>query len=158
MYIQIPNAVPQSSLESKIDQGPFVSVAEDGMVAAVSNEQTEDDAVQESSEPQQPCGEETKLVSGPNPDEASAQPKSDFVPTIEQTSGHATTSTQNSKPLDATSPVRRCLDLLRQQNRYSIWLLAYIAIVTSWPFLGSALQVLYRKKLRNVLPAALLRR
>uniref|UniRef100_A0A803Q3Q4 Uncharacterized protein n=1 Tax=Cannabis sativa TaxID=3483 RepID=A0A803Q3Q4_CANSA len=47
------------------------------------------------------------------------------------------TSIQDAKPPD-TTPIKRCLDLLRRQNRFSIWLLAYIAIVTSWPLLGSA--------------------
>jgi hypothetical protein len=40
---------------------------------------------------------------------------------------------------------------------FSMWLLAYIAIMTSWPLVGSALQIFFRKKLRNVLPAAFLR-
>ena len=161
LYFQILNTGPLSSLDSTIDQGPFVSVAEDGMVAAMGNEQQDDDdnMVEELSEPLRPVhGEKTEMVSDASPtDEQSTQPKSGFTPMIEQTSGQGT-NVQDVKPLDATSPVRKCLDLLRRQNRFSIWLLAYIAIITSWPLLGSALQVISKKKLRNVLPAALLRR
>ncbi|GMN51956.1 hypothetical protein TIFTF001_021096 [Ficus carica] len=163
MHVQnkILNTGPQSSLDSTIDQGPFVSVAEDGMVAAMGNEQQDDDddTVEELSEPLRPVhGEKTEMVSDTSPiDEQSTQTKSGFAPMIEQTSGQGT-NVQDAKPLDATSPVRKCLDLLRRQSRFSIWLLAYVAIITSWPLLGSALQVISKKKLRNVLPAALLRR
>lgn len=156
---QIANTGPQSSLDSTIDQGPFVSVAEDGMVAAMGNERKDDDTVEEVSEPQRSVhSEKTQMVSNTGLiDEQSTQQKSGFVPTIEQTSVQVT-PVQDAKPVVATSSVKRCLDILRRQNRYSIWLLAYIAIITSCPFLGSALRVLTRKRLRNVLPAVLLRR
>ncbi|EXB57388.1 hypothetical protein L484_016441 [Morus notabilis] len=161
MHVQnkIANTGPQSSLDSTIDQGPFVSVAEDGMVAAMGNERKDDDTVEEVSEPQRSVhSEKTQMVSNTGLiDEQSTQQKSGFVPTIEQTSVQVT-AVQDAKPVVATYSVKRCLDILRRQNRYSIWLLAYIAIISSWPFLGSALRVLSRKRLRNVLPAVLLRR
>ncbi|PON36509.1 Alpha/Beta hydrolase fold containing protein [Parasponia andersonii] len=157
MHVQnkILNSGPQSSLDSAIDQGPFVSVAEDGMVAAMGNDETGDASVEELSETQKThCV--TEMVSGADHDEPSTRPKAGFMPIIEETSREAS-GIQDAKHLD-TTPVKRCLDLLRRQNRYSIWLLTYIAIITSWPLLGSALKILSRKKLKNVLPAALFRR
>ncbi|POO00219.1 Serine aminopeptidase, S [Trema orientale] len=151
MHVQnkILNSGPQSSLDSAIDQGPFVSVAEDGMVAAMGNDETGD-----ASETQKThCV--TEMVSDADHDEPSTHPKVGFMPIIEETSREAS-GIQDAKHLDTA--VKRCLDLLRRQNKYSIWLLAYIAIITSWPLLGSALKILSRKKLRNVLPAALFRR
>ncbi|XP_062098651.1 embryogenesis-associated protein EMB8-like isoform X2 [Humulus lupulus] len=158
MHVQnkILNSGPKSSLDSTIDQGPFVSVVEDGMVAAVGNEQTNNNSVEELSETQKSHCENTETVSVADQDELSSQPESGFVPVIKETSGQAT-RVQDAKPLD-TTPVKRCLDVLRQQNRFSIWLLAYIAIATSWPLLGSAMRALSRKKLRNVLLAALFRK
>ncbi|KAM6543119.1 hypothetical protein CsatB_007566 [Cannabis sativa] len=158
MHVQnkIMNSGPKSPLDSTIDQGPFVSVVEDGMVAAVGNEQTRDNLVEEFSKTQKSHCENTDTVSVADQDEPGSQPESGFVSVIKEISGQAT-SIQDAKPPD-TTPIKRCLDLLRRQNRFSIWLLAYIAIVTSWPLLGSAVRVLSRKKLRNVLPAALFRK
>ncbi|KAF4384037.1 hypothetical protein F8388_018789 [Cannabis sativa] len=155
-FVIIMNSGPKSPLDSTIDQGPFVSVVEDGMVAAVGNEQTRDNLVEEFSKTQKSHCENTDTVSVADQDEPGSQPESGFVSVIKEISGQAT-SIQDAKPPD-TTPIKRCLDLLRRQNRFSIWLLAYIAIVTSWPLLGSAVRVLSRKKLRNVLPAALFRK
>ena len=143
-------------MDSTIDQGPFVSVAEDGTVVAMGNEQTGDDSV-EVSETRKIYSEKIEMISEADQVELSTEPESGFLPVIEETSRQAS-GIQDAKSLDATSPVRRCLNLLCRQSSYSIWLLAYIAIITSWPLLGSALQLLSRKKLRNVLPAALFRR
>ncbi|XP_062091536.1 uncharacterized protein LOC133797596 [Humulus lupulus] len=158
MHVQnkILNSGPKSSLDSTIDQGPFVSVVEDGMVAAVGNEQKNNNSVEELSETQKGHCENTETVSVADQDELSSQPESGFVPVIKETSGQAT-RVQDAKPLD-TTPVKRCLDVLHRQNRFSIWLLAYIAIATSWPLLGSAMRALSRKKLRNFLLAALFRK
>ncbi|KAL5558490.1 hypothetical protein UlMin_034701 [Ulmus minor] len=157
MHVQskIPTLAPPVSLDTPIDHGPFVGVADDGMVAALANEQASDiDTVEESSDPQTPhCGK-TEMASNTEQDAQITQPKSDFVPNIAGSSVKDT-DIQNEKPLNVTAPVKRCLDLLRRQGRFSIWLLAYVAVVTSWPLLGSALQVIYRKKLRNVFPAFL---
>ena len=50
---------------------------------------------------------------------------------------------------DVIAPVKKSMNqLIRSQGR-SLWWLAYIAVVTSWPLLG----ILYRKKFRNSLPA-----
>ncbi|KAF3447363.1 hypothetical protein FNV43_RR12549 [Rhamnella rubrinervis] len=155
MHVQkkVQNSCAQSTLAS-IDQGPFVNVAEDGMVAAIGNEQMRVGKAEESSESQKSNHGIDEIVSVVEQDEQMSQPKLDFLADTPSATSRPVTSIQDAKPLDVLAPVKRCLDLLSSQNRCSIWLLAYIAIVTSWPLLGSAFNIVFRKKLR----AALLRR
>jgi hypothetical protein len=158
MYLQMQNSGPHSSLDSAIDQGPYVNVT-DGMVSAMCNEQNGDDMVEELPEKLQKFHDEKdkEIVSDVNQDRHLTGVKDDdALPDIAETSKKAA-SVQDAEHHDVISPVRRCLQLLSRQNRWSMWLLAYIAIMTSWPLVGSALQIFIRKKLRNVLPAALLR-
>lgn len=150
MYLQMQNSGPHSSLDSAIDQGPYVNVA-DGMVSAMCNEQNGDDMVEELSDLQKIHDEKDSIIiSDVEQDGHLRGAKGDALPDIAETS-------KDAEHHDVISPVRSCLNLLSRQNRWSMWLLAYIAIVTSWPLVGSALQIFIRKKLRNVLPAALLR-
>lgn len=135
-----------------------MNVAKDGMVAAMGNEQMRDVKVEESSECPKIDHGNAEIVSALEQDEQMTQPNPNSVgDTAMQTSRQAT-SIQDVKALDVLAPVKRCLNLLSSQNRWSMWLIAYIAIVTSWPLLGSAFNIFFRKKLKNVLPAATLRR
>jgi hypothetical protein len=146
------NSGPHFSSDSAIDQGPYVNVA-DGMVSAMCNEQNGDNMVEELPELQKTHDEkDNKIDSDVKQDGQLTGAKDDALPGIAETS-----NSKNAEHHDGISPVRRCLHLLSRQNRWSMWLLAYIAIMTSWPLVGSALQIFFRKKLRNVLPAAFLR-
>jgi hypothetical protein len=152
VYLQMENSGPHFSSDSAIDQGPYVNVA-DGMVSAMCNEQNGDNMVEELPELQKIHDEkDNKIVSDVKQDGQLTGAKDDALPDIAETS-----NSKNAEHHDGISPVRRCLHLLSRQNRWSMWLLAYIAIMTSWPLVGSALQIFFRKKLRNVLPAAFLR-
>ncbi|XP_004290436.1 PREDICTED: embryogenesis-associated protein EMB8 [Fragaria vesca subsp. vesca] len=144
---KVASSNPPLIVDSSIDQGPYVNIAEDGMVAAVGNEQIEENRVEDVHEP----GEGKISV---EQDEQRPQPKSDSdsLASMVQSSQQATT------PLGVTARVRRCLDLLSRQSRWSLWLLVYIAIVTSWPVVGSVLQIALQKKRRSVLPGAILKR
>ncbi|KAG6427271.1 hypothetical protein SASPL_111513 [Salvia splendens] len=44
------------------------------------------------------------------------------------------------------APVMKRLNQLSRQNRTSLWLLAYIAFLTTWPLVGSAVSVFFRKR------------
>lgn len=150
-HVQKKSSSPDFSSDPAIDQGPYVNVA-DGMVAAMCSEENEDDIVEELSEPQKVQAEEyTNIVSDVKQDEHLTGAKNDAETTMEAT------SIQDPEPRDVISPIRRCLNRLSRQNRWSIWLLAYIAIMTSWPLVGSALVIIFRKKLRKVFPSGLLR-
>lgn len=60
-----------------------------------------------------------------------------------------TASAHNPVPLDVLTPLKRYVGQLSRQNRLSIWLLVYIAITTSWPLVGSALSLVFGKRLRR---------
>ncbi|RVW94476.1 hypothetical protein CK203_035663 [Vitis vinifera] len=143
---KILNSSPHSSLESAIDQGPYVNFAEDGMVAAMGNEQTST-VVGPSSEGQNIHDEssDNEMTSDSEQDERMTTENSALAPNIAQTSKLA------AKP----SSIRKCLEKLSQHNRISMWLMAYIAITTSWPLVGPALQFVFKNKFKSVLPAAL---
>ncbi|XP_068663379.1 embryogenesis-associated protein EMB8-like [Aristolochia californica] len=137
-----------SSLESSIDKGPFVDTSEDGMVAAVGNEQTIDrgteDSCDEQANPEQKNG---NALTGPYPGNQTRS-----IDALNKTSQPSRQTTQNDLPVgdnlihDIVMPVRKCINKLARHNRNSMWLLAYIALVTTWPLVGSALLVRFRKK------------
>ncbi|KAG5525812.1 hypothetical protein RHGRI_032184 [Rhododendron griersonianum] len=127
--------------ESSIDQGPYLNITEDGMVAAVADEQT--NIEEENTEPM--------IQSDKNKDVISETQGSDRM------MGERTHLTDESPqhPVqdvnDIILPKRRYMDQLSRQSRKSIWLLAYIAIVTTWPLVGPALTLFFKKRFRNVL-------
>ncbi|KAF8411849.1 hypothetical protein HHK36_004408 [Tetracentron sinense] len=159
LVLQTQNSDLHCSLESSIDRGPYVNVTEDGMVTAMGCEQTGDGVVEDFSNDQMIHNKKTDLVSNTEQNEHKAEAKTDFMHDIIQPSEQDTRSDQDVKYLhDVTAPVRRCIDQLSRQNRRSMWLLVYIAIITTWPLVGSALFLVFKRKLKNFLPAALLRR
>ncbi|KAJ4823038.1 hypothetical protein Tsubulata_012358 [Turnera subulata] len=132
-----------SPVESSIDQGPYVNVAEDGMLAAAADKEM--------------GAKDTKNTCEILPDAGSQGhkmgTKSGSLPEISQTS--AESNQDNGKSPYAYSAIKRRLNQICRQNRRSIWLLAFIALTTSWPLIGSALNVLFRRKRRNVSKATL---
>ncbi|RRT50656.1 hypothetical protein B296_00051592 [Ensete ventricosum] len=131
--IKTPNHGLHCSLESAIDKGPYVNIMEDGMVAAMTSE---------------------------GPDHRTKEELHDDVlchvdePEDETIEAESITKTIH----DVTAPVKRSINQLLQHYDISMWLLAYIAIITTWPLLGSALSIVFKRKLRGVLPASWLRR
>lgn len=130
--MQIP---PQ---ESSIDQGPYVNITEDGMVTALGNEQTSvedvhDEPTIQSEKVKDATPKRTRLADAP------PQPPGQDIN-------------------DVVIPVRRYMDQLSRHSRKSIWLLAYIAIITTWPLVGSVLTLFLKKKFATLLPAVLRRR
>ncbi|CAB4319890.1 unnamed protein product [Prunus armeniaca] len=122
----------QSSLDSSIDQGPYVNIAEDGMVAAVGNEQAKENRTEDVLEQQKTHQRKTnEMVSGEQ-DDHMIKPEPCLAEIVQ--SSEQATRRKDSKPLDVITPVRRCLDLLSERSRWSFWLLVYVSIVTSWPF------------------------
>ncbi|RXH87947.1 hypothetical protein DVH24_037592 [Malus domestica] len=151
MHVQkMVSSCPQLSLDFSIDhQGPYVNVAEDGMVAAVGNEQAMDNKIGDVLKPQKIHYRATnEMVSGEQ-DEEMIQAELHLFAEIPQSSEQVT-SMQDAKPLDVTTSVRRCLDRHSRQSKWSLWLLVYVCIATSWPLVGSALKIVLQKKLRNL--------
>ncbi|KAJ0972029.1 hypothetical protein J5N97_019988 [Dioscorea zingiberensis] len=130
-----------SPLESSIDKSPYVSIAEDGMVAAVRKDDVDTESTQD-----------------PSYDHKNPENKS---PETDQTQKDAVESTHppgqnlqdsNNPGNDITSPMKSSTNKLSRQSNKSMWLLAYIAIVSTWPLVGSLLLIIFKRKLKNVLP------
>lgn len=132
-------------IESSVDQGPYINVAEDGMVAAVGTMASEKVVEDTPSEPvtQIKKDEDTNLDTNSMTEET--------LPGIYGTQS----SNQNVDGLIV--PIRRRMDQLSRHSRISIWLLVCIAITTTWPLVGSALILFLRRKFKSFTPMALLR-
>ncbi|KAF8404207.1 hypothetical protein HHK36_009090 [Tetracentron sinense] len=151
---------PHCSLESSIDQGPYLNVMEDGMMNAMGSERKTHEIVVEDLSSEQFIHEKKTedIVSDKDQSENKTEAKIDSMHGIIQPTNQDAQSGQDVEDIhDVTAPVRRCLDQLSRQNRRSMWLLAYIAIITTWPLVGSALLVVFKRKFRTVLPSALSR-
>lgn len=149
MQISTANKISESS----IDQGPYVNLTEDGMVAALNNEPTKENA------------EEIHVTQDMHHDDHDRVPEVNKEEELVTNTGTGDssyiaekTTPQNAIPLGVTTHFKKYLGQLSRQNRWSIWLLVYIAINTSWPLVGSALYLVFGKKLRNILPGGLVRR
>ena len=140
-------------MDSSIDQGPYVNVKEDGMVAAL-NKEPKTDNVEEIQVIQDTHSDglnmipEEKVV---KQDELETNAKIRGSPGIAQACVH-------DAAVHVITPFKRDLGQLSRQNRWSIWLLVYIAITTSWPLVGSALYIVFGKKIRDILPNGLVGR
>uniref|UniRef100_A0A803L054 Serine aminopeptidase S33 domain-containing protein n=1 Tax=Chenopodium quinoa TaxID=63459 RepID=A0A803L054_CHEQI len=146
--VQIPGLIPPS--EPSIDQSPYISVAEDGMVAAVANEPTRTDEFEDSSEIIKP----TIAMAKEDRDQQLRESVPNDVPSESQTHEQKS-STCNASCHGATSLIKRRLEQLTRHSKKSIWLLAYVAIVTSWPLVGSAFYFFFKRKIKNISPSRL---
>ncbi|KAL5715702.1 hypothetical protein ACHQM5_017489 [Ranunculus cassubicifolius] len=146
-----------SSNENRIDQGPYVSFTDDGMVAAMGDEGTSDDKDTNLLDPVEPSSQtEDELPEQKSEQHSEPLAKYECDTTVIPVTAH---DTDNVKYLrDAAGPVKRRIKELSRHSRTSIWLLAYIAMITTWPLLGPAMLALFRRKVRDVLPASWLRK
>ncbi|KFK26628.1 hypothetical protein AALP_AA8G273400 [Arabis alpina] len=110
-------------LECSIDQGPFVvDTGEDGMIAAAATEV------------------ETRR----------ADAEQENTARTEKTSYHPPKDNNPQGYNSLLGPLKKRVDQLSRYSRKSIWLLAYIAIVTTWPLLGPALLLSIKKRFRRL--------
>ncbi|KAH9757944.1 AB hydrolase-1 domain-containing protein [Citrus sinensis] len=153
-YMHVQKKVQEPGLhlstESSIDQGPYLNVSEDGMVAAVGNEQTRNSIVGDHQT-------NSEMVLDTEQDEQLTGAKSDAVPNTDRTC-EPPANTPDTELRNLTASVTSCWNQLSQRNKRSMWLLAYVAIITTWPLVGSALRFIFGKKRKNVLSATLTKR
>lgn len=149
---QVQESTVPAPSESLIDQGPYVNVVEDGMVAAAGTvamnnvvEDTPNKSVTQLNKDHDDVSLETE-----NDDRVARKTlhKNNLMPP----------SQQNVDPDDLIAPMRRHIDQLSRQSRISIWLLALLAVSTTWPLVGSALTLFLKRRFKRFMPAALLRR
>lgn len=69
---------------------------------------------------------------------------------IEKTSYHPHKDNTPQGYNSLLGPLKKRVDQLSKYSRKSIWLLAYIAIVTTWPLLGPALLLSIKKRFRRL--------
>ncbi|KAJ6693594.1 hypothetical protein OIU85_004377 [Salix viminalis] len=142
-----------SALDSSIDQYPRLHGAEDGIVTAASDDEKRDGI--EDIKKLQMLGEEktTEMLSNAEQEKHITGANSDFVSETCQTPEIAK-NIQGVKSPDIDSPFRRFLNQMAQRNSIAMWLLAFIAIRTSWPLVGSITKFISRKRSRKIMPAA----
>ncbi|XP_047076523.1 embryogenesis-associated protein EMB8-like isoform X1 [Lolium rigidum] len=145
--------VLHSLLESSIDKSPYVNFLGDGMVAPA----TDDGPVNDGP----PCSQivnELKLNNGVNDTQQNEHAKEaeiksgiqvDAVPAQSPAGSAKQQGEKANKIHDAIAPVKRSINRLTRYQGRSVWLLAYISFVTSWPLLGSLAFIVFRKKFRN---------
>ncbi|WCJ18477.1 alpha/beta-Hydrolases superfamily protein [Euphorbia peplus] len=133
---KIEGSDSQNLCASSINEGPFVNITENGMVTATTNSQ--DIVVEDTGNDE----DDLKSISG-------AERKDNMTEKIDS-------KLFLKRPLenvnDPTVTLRRYIAQLSRQSKFSIWLLAYIAVVTSWPIVGSALLLFMKKKFKNTIP------
>ncbi|CAA2952567.1 embryogenesis-associated EMB8 [Olea europaea subsp. europaea] len=128
-----------TAMQSSIDQGPYLNITDDGMVAAADNGRTDVDVdVEESFKENKDRNQANTTVSAGEHDFTSGEESTRAAQTPEKSA--------NSKH---ESIVERCLYLVSQQNRMSLWLLAYTAIISTWPVVGTAFGFFFRKKFKK---------
>lgn len=157
-----------SSLESTIDKSPYVNFMEDGMVAAVTNDgaNNDDSGNQIADDMELSDGMVSIQQNGTteiqNECDGEVENKSSSEENVTPTQGPVGSQEQRedlytNKIQDVIAPVKKSINQLTRSQGRSVWLLAYIAVVTSWPLLGTLAFILFRKKFRNSLPAKWLR-
>ncbi|KZV48655.1 abhydrolase domain-containing protein 3 [Dorcoceras hygrometricum] len=132
---EMPDSSSNNPFQSSIDHAPYVHILEDGIVTAVGNE----------------------VDLGVQGLENADQNKTQDMFSIE---GKQTPGLDQTPHLDVehVGPVKKSLNQISRQNRKSLWLLGYIAIITTWPLVGSALKIFFKKKFQNRLSLSSFRR
>ena len=146
--MQAEDHVLHSSLESSIDKSPYVSVLGDGMLAPATDGGPSCNQIVN----------ELKLNNGVNGTQQNEHAKEaenkggievDAVP-AQIPAGCAKQQEEKANKIhDAIASVKRSINQLTRYQGRSVWLLAYISFVTSWPLLGSLAFIVFRKKYRN---------
>ncbi|KAL6848795.1 hypothetical protein ACP4OV_021378 [Aristida adscensionis] len=152
-----------SSLALSIDKSPYVNFMEDGMVAAVTNDCPDNDGSLHNQKVDEVDLDDSMVAVQKNENTTEIQKECDTVVENKNSSegnlvpvqghGEQPEETSVNKIRDAIAPVKRSINQLARSQGRSIWLLAYIAVVTSWPLLGTLGFFLFRRKFRNSLPA-----
>ncbi|KAI3972927.1 hypothetical protein MKX01_019585 [Papaver californicum] len=154
---KVQNPIQHSPLETSIDQGPYVTVTEEGMVSAVGNEPTS--PIVNESDNQETAERETRnIVVDTHESEREDETKTDPICETSDPCKQDMPSNHDAKLLDISAPLKRCIQQLSRRSKTSMWLLAYIAVMTTWPMLGPDIFLLFKRKLKSVLPSAWLKK
>ncbi|KAL3515704.1 hypothetical protein ACH5RR_022606 [Cinchona calisaya] len=167
--MQVPSASPE---ESSIDQAPYLNVVEDGMVTAIGNGQITDTGhlkdVDIAGHDKAEGAASVVAAVGNGPSTHGRSLKIDNFAKHDEAEDKISDTENSGETPNALLPgrdandisflVKRCVNQLSRHSRKSMWLLAYIAIITTWPVVGSALLLFFKKKFRNVFSGTSLRK
>ncbi|KAL7082361.1 hypothetical protein ACP275_14G093800 [Erythranthe tilingii] len=128
-----------NALDTSIDHAPYVHVLQNGMISAVGEEVAEIGILNKEN-----VDQDTKEEDTVNAEQEKVSTEIDLI--------------QPQKIVDIIAPVKKRLNQLSRQNRKSMWLLAYVAIVTTWPVVGPALSFFLRRRFRNPFSPASVKR
>ncbi|RAL44270.1 hypothetical protein DM860_015630 [Cuscuta australis] len=146
------HSVHSQSMECSMDRGPYISMA-DGMVAPMKddNVSSSTNANAEEEEDAQHL-KNIKIIAAPGGGGGGGGggESSNNNSTAELSDDDA--SKASPPPLDRSGFLNSCLGHLTRQSRRSIWLLAYIALVSSWPLAAPVLRFLFKKRGRKTSP------
>lgn len=122
-------------LESSIDEGPYVNIAEDGRASAIRNGPETDVAPVSNENVDQNEKSEDTVSDTKNDDDK-----------VEQIGNNALTGDRDG----AGDGIKKCLNQLTRFNGCKLWLLAYLAIGSSWPLLRLVYRLMLKNKFRSV--------
>ncbi|KAJ0078030.1 hypothetical protein Patl1_36698 [Pistacia atlantica] len=149
---QVQESTVPAPSKSLIDQGPYVNVVEDGMVAAAGTVAINDvveDAPNESVAQLNKDHDDVSLETE-NDDKVAGK-------TLHE-NNLISQSQQNADADDLIVPMRRHIDQLSRHSRISIWLLVLLAVSTTWPLVGSTLTFFLKRRFKRFMPTASLKR
>ncbi|XP_022897008.1 embryogenesis-associated protein EMB8 [Olea europaea var. sylvestris] len=146
--IAVPQINPQESL---IDQAPYLNVEVDGLVTAVRSEPIADVGVEHEENIDQNKSEDA-IQYAEEVNHRNRERENEKIELV----GYSDITKQDASGI--TTPVKKCLNQISRQNRKSLWLLAYIAIIMTWPVVGSAPLLFLKKKFQNFVSGPSLRR
>ncbi|TYG39863.1 hypothetical protein ES288_D12G049300v1 [Gossypium darwinii] len=136
-------------LQSSIDEGPYLDVMEDRLVTAMGNEASD-------ASPENYLSNEHRVDSKQDEDiNSDAENSGDSTAKLYPKKHTMQQAEQDVKKLIVL--VQGHIDKLSRRSRQSIWLLAYIAIITTWPFVDSFLLSFLKRRFKNFIPASLLK-
>nr|KJB47846.1 hypothetical protein B456_008G045200 [Gossypium raimondii] len=136
-------------LQSSIDEGPYLDVMEDRLVTAMGNEASD-------ASPENYLSNEHRVDSKQDEDiNSDAENSGDSTAKLYPKKHTTQQAEQDVKKLIVL--VQGHIDKLSRRSRQSIWLLAYIAIITTWPFVDSFLLSFLKRRFKNFIPASLLK-
>ncbi|KAG8364058.1 hypothetical protein BUALT_Bualt19G0086600 [Buddleja alternifolia] len=150
--------------ESSIDHAPYIHVSEEGTITAVREEVAEILNMDQNKTKNLICAEERQKdendldqtpVTACSPEQNKtensicAEERQKDENDLDQTPVAACSPEQDISS-HIVAPLKKSLNQVSRQNRKSLWLLAYIAMVTTWPVVGSILAVFFRKKFKNL--------
>ncbi|XP_074570980.1 uncharacterized protein LOC141827592 [Curcuma longa] len=138
------------SHEPLIDQGPFLNIMENGTVAANKKYGAQNDhkEVFDSQINQNMKSEDIEIVNIDQHKNVGAEDAQQIV----VSSGQELENKNDDKVIDeVAASLNNSVNKLLLKQQTSIWLLVYIAVVRTWPMLGSALCIVFPKQLRRIL-------